>query len=114
METTSNKSLLQKVLIQKKVDVVNLWHLHNACISIQQDCADQLKDIFAPQKYFRKVTNEYIKCLEIEITEMQKIANDEQLLTLQNNECMELIFKKIIESTKNGTIEALGNLILNF
>ena len=114
MKTTSNKSLLQKVLIKRKVDVVNLWHLHNACVSIQQDCADELKDIFVPQKYFRKVTNECIICLEIEITEMQKIANDEQLLTLKNNECMELILKKIIESTKNGTIEKLGNLILEF
>lgn len=108
------KTLLEKVVIQQTLDVVNTYHLLNAGISIQQDCADLLKDLLKPQKYAKKVTNDYIAYIESEITKMQTIVADEQLTTLQNNECMKLVLQKLIKCTQNGTIEKLCNTILDY
>ena len=108
------KTLLEKVVIQQTLDVVNTYHLLNAGISIQQDCADLLKDLLKPQKYAKKVTNDYIAYIESEITKMQTIVADEQLTTLQNNECMKEVLQKLIYHTKKGTIENVLNLILDF
>ena len=108
------KSLLEKVVIQQTLDVVNTYHLLNAGISIQQDCADLLKDLLKPQKYAKKVTNDYIAYIESEITKMQTIVADEQLTTLQNNECMKEVLQKLIYHTKKGTIENVLNLILDY
>ena len=108
------KTLLQLVLQQQKLDVVNTYHLLNAGISITQDCADLLKDIIKPEMYGKKVTNDFVTYIEGEITKMQALVGDEQLLTLQNNECMKMVLKKVIECTKNGTIEDLCNTILDF
>lgn len=108
------RPLLEQVQVANLIAKKDLYHLGNAVISIQQDVFDQVEELFLPQKQLRYALNLAQKELAVHIREMQKMVGDEQLLTLQNNECMKMVLKKVIECTKNGTIEDLCNTILDF
>lgn len=114
IQKKQQKTLLQLVLQQQKLDVVNNVHLFFASASLCQDTADSLKDILQPKMHAKKVTEDYLNYLAQVMRNMQDLSGDDQLLTLQNNECMKMVLQKVIECTKNGTIEDLCNTILDF